>query len=299
MPSITYKLTQKGLCKPPKWLPDNIHYETMMGSMAYGVSQDNSDLDIYGFCIPPKDDVFPHLRGEIIGFGRQINRFEQYQEHHIMDNDARAGKGQEYDLTVYSIVKFFQLVMENNPNMIDSLYTPNDCVLHITTIGQMVRDSRDMFLHKGSWHKFRGYAYSQLSKLSGKTEESKRYESVLKYGYDLKFAYHTVRLVLEAEQILTEGTIDLRRNCDMLRAIRNGEWTEEKVRQWFSEKETALETLYNSSTLKYKSDEAAIKELLLNCLEQHYGSLSNVIEKPKAVNQLVSDIEAILDKYRS
>lgn len=298
MSSVTQKLCNKKLCSPPKWLPSNLHYEVWMGSVAYGVNQDNSDLDIYGFCIPPKEDVFPYLRGEILGFGNQKKRFDQYQQHHIIDQQARGGKGQEYDLTIYSIVKYFQLVMENNPNMIDSLYVPNDCVLHITTIGQMVRDNRDLFLHKGSWHKFRGYAYSQLSKIKGKTKESKRWESIEKYGYDVKFAYHTVRLVLEVEQILTENTIDLRRNAELLKVIRNGEWTEQRIRDWFTAKEKALEPLYHSSDLQYKPDENKIKELLLNCLEQHYGSLSSAIVKPNSTQNLVNEIESVLERYK-
>lgn len=297
MASITYKLAQKGLARPPKWMPDNIHYETMMGSIAYGVSADTSDVDVYGFCLPPLADIFPHLRGEIPGFGRQVNRFEQYQEHHIKDETAWAGKGKEYDVTIYSIVKYFQLCMENNPNMVDSLYTPHDCVLHITKIGQMVRDNRDLFLHKGSWHKYRGYSYSQLSKMSGKTEASKRFEMVQEYGYDLKFAYHVVRLVLEVEQILTEQTLDLRRNSDMLKAIRAGEWTEQQVRDWFAMKERDLDVVYHSSPLRYKPDEDVIKALLLNCLEEHYGSLSNAVIVNNTAS-LVSEIDAVLARYR-
>lgn len=294
MTSTIYSLARRNLIRPPKWLPDNTHYETVMGSIAYGVATDTSDFDVYGFCIPPKENIFPHLAGEIPGFGRQINRFEQYQEQHINDVDAQGGKGREYDLTIYSIVKYFQLVMENNPNMIDSLYTPLDCVLHITKIGQMVRDSRDLFLHKGAWHKFRGYAYSQLSKMSGKTADSKRYESVLKYGYDVKFAYHTVRLVLEVEQILTEHTIDLRRNSDMLKAIRQGEWTEQQVREWFAMKEKQLDGVYNSSTLRYSPDEVAIKGLLLACLEEHYGRLDNIIYIQSDSDRKLQRIKEIL-----
>jgi uncharacterized protein len=157
-------MKQKGLISPPKWLPANVHYEVIMGSTAYGVSSDTSDMDIYGFCIPEKWDVFPHLRGEIPGFGRQIQRFEQYQEHHIKDTEAR----QEYDFSIYSIVKYFHLCMENNPNMCDSLFVPQRCVLYASKIGQMVRDNRKLFLHKGSYQKFRGYAYASLSKLGNR-----------------------------------------------------------------------------------------------------------------------------------
>lgn len=157
------RLTENDAIKPPKWLPDNVMYECMMGSVAYGVSSNDSDVDIYGFCIPPLDMMFPHLRGEIPGFGTQLKRFEQFQEHHV-----EFGKC-EFDLSIYSIVKYFQLCMQNNPNMIDSLFVPSDCVLHNTPVGLMVRDKRKMFLHKGAWHKFRGYAYSQMSRLENKT----------------------------------------------------------------------------------------------------------------------------------
>jgi uncharacterized protein len=90
--AIIQGLARKNLIHPPKWLPDNVHYLTDMGSVAYGTATGDSDVDIYGFCIPPREDVFPHLRGEILGFGRQVNRFEQWQEHHVVTTlPAKAG----------------------------------------------------------------------------------------------------------------------------------------------------------------------------------------------------------------
>ena len=110
-------LAGRGLVKPPRWLPANVMYETIMGSVAYGVSGDSSDLDLYGFAIPPKEDLFPHLRGAIAGFGTPPPRFEQFEAHHVVDPQALGGSGRSHDLTIYSIVKFFQLAMENNPNI--------------------------------------------------------------------------------------------------------------------------------------------------------------------------------------
>ena len=85
--SVIKKLLKSELISPPKFLENSVQYETIMGSMAYGVSGDSSDIDIYGFCIPKKDMIFPHLKGEILGFGRQTKRFEQYQQHGIQAND--------------------------------------------------------------------------------------------------------------------------------------------------------------------------------------------------------------------
>ena len=202
MASTLTRLTERKLISPPKWLPGCVAYETIMGSMAYGVSSDSSDMDVYGFCVPPRDDVFPHLRGEIPGFGRQLQRFEQFQQHHIEDKDALAGHGREYDLTIFSLVKFFQLAMENNPNIVDSLFTPRECVLFCNQIGERVREKRQIFLHRGAWHKFKGYAYSQVHKMEIKTpqEGSKRAQTIEEFGFDLKFAYHVVRLLDEVEQ---------------------------------------------------------------------------------------------------
>lgn len=295
--STVQKLTERGLVKPPKFLPNNIHYETIMGSVAYGVSSDTSDMDVYGFCIPEKDMVFPHLRGEIPGFGRQIQRFEQWQEHHVLDKDALGGKGRTYDLTIYSIIKYFQLCLENNPNMIDSLFTPQTCVLHCTQIGNMVRESRRLFLHKGAWHKFKGYAYSQVHKMNSKqAPEGKRKETVEQHGFDLKYAYHVVRLLDEVEQILTEGDIDLQRNREQLKSIRRGEWTQEAIVVYFERKEKELETLYTASKLQHSPDEAKVKQLLMDCLEQHYGSLADCVVDVDAASQALRDIQAILDR---
>src|SRR5688500_2656981 len=76
--SVTQRLAARKLALPPKWLPNAVAYETIMGSVAYGVSSDTSDMDVYGFCIPPKEMIFPHLAGEIPGFGTQVQRFEVY-----------------------------------------------------------------------------------------------------------------------------------------------------------------------------------------------------------------------------
>lgn len=296
--SITQSLAAKNLAQPPKWLPNAVAYETLMGSVAYGVSSDTSDCDIYGFCLPPKELVFPHLAGEIPGFGAQKPRFDVYQQHHINDPSALGGQGREFDVTIFSIVRFFHLAMENNPNIIDSLFTPAGCVIHSTQVGERVRENRRVFLHKGAWHKFKGYAYSQLHKMEIKSpqEGSRRAELVEQHGFDSKFAYHTVRLLDEVEQILTGGDIDLQRDRERLKAIRRGEWTAEQVKEFFTRKERDLEAAYQNSPLPHGPDEARIKSLLLECLEAHFGSLEKAITVPGRERELLAQIKALCEK---
>lgn len=296
MPSQVDRLMRMGLITPPSFVENNIHYEVMMGSVSYGVSTDMSDIDIYAYCIPSKHVIFPHLSGEILGFGTQQQRFEQYQAHHVFDESTE----REYDLTVYNIIKFFQLCMKNNPNIIDALFVPPRCILQMTQLGNHVREHRKDFLHKGAWHRFKGYAYSQLTKAKGKKpkEGSKRKKLVDDYGHDTKFTYHIVRLIHEVEQIMTEHDLDLERNREQLKSIRRGEWTLEQIEEYFKFKEKQLEELYISSSLRYSPDEEKIKNLLLECLEMHFGSLDGAIEKNVPVESILDEMSEYINRIR-
>ncbi len=223
MVSIVQKCVSAGVAKPPPFVAGSVQYETIMGSNAYGVSGDLSDCDVYGFCMPPKDLVFPHLRGEIQGFGRQVQRFDVWQQHHMQVNET------SYDVSIFSIVRFFHLCMENNPNMIDSLFTPQRCVVFCTPLGDMVRERRRLFLHKGAWHKFKGYAYAQLE-------------------------------------------------------------------NYFAQREKDLESVYSTSKLRHSPDEAAIRSLLMHCLEHFYGDLSRAVVGTDKAENVLRDICAVLSK---
>ncbi len=299
MSSKTQHLIKQGLLKsPPKFLETGVQYEVVMGSIAYGVAEENSDMDIYGFAIPPRDWVFPHLRGDIPGFDEAGVQFEQIQQHHMLDKSARGGKGREYDLVIYSIIKYFRLLMDNNPNIIDSLFVPRNCVLYSTAVGEMLRERRHIFLHKGCWAKFKGYAYSQVHKMRTKVPEGGRKAIIDEFGYDVKFAYHVVRLLNEVEQILIEKDLDLARNKEQLKSIRRGEWSQQAIEEYFSDKEKQLEQIYLESTLPPKPDKAEIKKLLLECLEHHYGSLSEcVIQEDQALSAL-REIESIVQRIK-
>lgn len=289
------RLLKMNLIKPPKHLENSIQYEIMSGSISYGIATEDSDIDIVGFSIPPKEIIFPHTAGYIAGFDSKYERFEQYQQNHIIDTTDN----KEYDVTIYSIIKYFKLCMQNNPNMIDSLFVPRRCVLYMTEIGNLVRENRKMFLHKGSWHRFKGYAYQQIHKMKTKTplQGSKRWKLTKKYGYDVQFASHTVRLLNEIEQILIKEDLDLEENREQLKSIKRGEWSENQVLEYFDTKEKALEEIYLNSSLPYGPPEEKIKTLLINCLEMYFGSLHNVIQKPSQIDNFINDLNSLIYSY--
>lgn len=292
MANIFQTLTDQGVITPPKWLPANTQYLVVMGSRAYGVARPGkSDWDMYGFAIPPKQIVFPHLTGAIPGFGKSPPGFAQYEKSHVR-NDA-----DEYDFRIMSIVKYFHLCTACNPDVLDSLFVPEDCVLHASRIAGMVRDRRHSFLNrKDVWRAFSGYAKSQIHKLKTKKSEGKRAADVEREGVDRKFAYHGVRLLDEAEQLLTTGTLDLRRSRDTLLEIRrDGGMPLDEIIAWVESKQVELQTAYETSDLPETRPEAELLQLLYDCLEEHFGSLEATQPRPGRALTTLRMIREVID----
>jgi predicted nucleotidyltransferase len=292
--SYVRRVHTKQLATMPPYVHGGLQYEVIMGSFAYGVSSDASDTDVYGFCIPPKSVIFPHTTSKFIfGYDKTVpGNFEQWQQHHIIDKE----KKKEYDFSIFNIAKYFRLCADGNPNMIDSLFVPLRCVTHSTAIGTLVRERRFDFLSKKCWHTFKGYAYSQMHKMDIKNPEGKRKLMVEKYGYDVKYAYHLVRLLNEIEQILLEGDLDLERNREQLKAIRKGKWTVSEVKEYFNDKEKSLENLYITSELPNKAQYDKIRELLFDCLAMWFDEDVKPAQE-NLINDLFYDMQDLLNRY--
>lgn len=247
---------------------------TIMGSHAYGTNTPTSDTDFYGFVVPPIEYIFPHTTGNIFGFEKNVQNFDQYQGHHL---DCGDGYG-EYDLTIYNITRYFYLCSDGNPNMLDSLFTDNDSLVFVDDIGQIVRDNRKLFLSQKAYHTFRGMAFSHISRLKNRQREGNRLELINKYGFDVKDASHIVRLIMELKQILIDGDLDLKANSKMILGVKNGNWTKEEVISFFEQQIKLLDNIIEEGNVyvPYSPDQKKIKSLLEWCLEESYGSLSKV-----------------------
>lgn len=124
------------------WLVPNTIFLTLHGSHAYGTNTPTSDVDVKGFCIPPRE--------YFLGFSKS---FEQ-------------AEFKEPDGVVYEIRKFFKLARDCNPNIIEVLHTDESDWCGITELGRKIVDSRDLFLSMKAKHTFSGYAHAQLKRIN-------------------------------------------------------------------------------------------------------------------------------------
>jgi uncharacterized protein len=169
----------------------------------------------------------------------------------------------EFDIQIFNISKYFRLCLDGNPNMLDSLFTPNSCITYTTKIGQEVRANRRLFVSNRVWTTFCGYSKAQYAKGS-KLPDDKCF----------KYWYHLIRLLNEVEQLITSGEMDLQLNSTLLGEIKKGLWTRAQVDTYFGNKYKYLESIFEKANLLPKQPkEKGVKALLLNCLEEYYGTL--------------------------
>ena len=67
--------------------------------------------------------------------------------------------------------------------------------------------------------------------------------------YDSKYAMHLVRLLLQCQQVLENGDLDLMKDKELFKSIRRHEWKEQDIKDFFTEKDKYLEKLYQESSL--------------------------------------------------
>ena len=174
---ITEKISsdEYSFLRDDKHLKNNIILLTLGGSHAYGMDNEESDLDVRGIALNSSDEIL---------LGKD---FEQ-----VVNTDT--------DTTVYSFNKMIELLTKSNPNTIEILGCKPEHYLYLSDIGRELIDSRKMFLSKLCIHTFGGYSSAQLRRLENKAarlvgqaqNEAYILKSINNARYDFKNRYFQV-----------------------------------------------------------------------------------------------------------
>lgn len=114
--------------------------ECISGSQAYGLATPTSDVDIKGVFISPKESFYS------LGYFDQVN-----------ENNN--------NVAYFELGKFIDLLSKNNPNMLELLDMPADCILYQHELFDRIK-AKD-FISKLCKDAFAGYAMTQLKKARG------------------------------------------------------------------------------------------------------------------------------------
>lgn len=230
---------------------NNLIIKGITGSHLYGTETEASDIDYMGVFIPPPDYMYG------------LKRCEQV----ILKEKNAQGVLEEY--TCYTLEKYISLAIGNNPNILSLFYTPQDRLVYVNEFGKELLANRNLFLSKKSYHTFRGYAHAQRKKITSKEKVlGHRIDLIEKFGYDVKFAMHLLRLLYEGLDILVGK--ELIYPCPMRRlfsSIRRGEKTLEWVLNEADRLEKLIDEAYLRSDLQYSADQVAIEALQMKMFE--------------------------------
>lgn len=101
-----------------------------------------------------------------------------------------------------------------------------------------------------------------------KTRNPKRAELEAKHGYDTKHGSHVVRLIRMGEEIMRDKKVIVKRpDADELLAIRRGEWSYDKLIEYYEETDAKLKELYKESDLRKTPDINKIDEVCIEIVE--------------------------------
>jgi uncharacterized protein len=175
-------------------------YRCVVGSRAYGLDTEASDVDRRGFYLPPAE-----IHWSLYGVPEQL------------ENAAT----QE---CYWEVQKFLGMALKANPNVLECLYTP--LVELATPLAEELLGMRAIFLSRLIYQTYNGYAMSQFKKL----EQDLRAVGTIRW----KHAMHLIRLLLAGITALREGTVPVGVGAqrERLLAIRRGEVPWEEVDAW-------------------------------------------------------------------
>jgi uncharacterized protein len=231
------------------------------GSELHGAKvRDTDDMDIYGVYVEP-----PELA---IGLDRS--------EHYVWStagNERRNGPD-DVDVTLYSLRKWAQLAAKGNPTALHFLFAGH--AGH--NIWQKIVKNTEAFLCRQSATQFLGFADDQLKRVTGEKgrgRKGQRPELEQEFGYDTKAAMHTLRLLYECIELMSEGRITLPRpERDLLIHVRTGGWTLEKLIQEAYKLFAAAKEAQLHSSLPESIDRQRISRLIADAY-MHYWQQPN------------------------
>ena len=206
-------------------------YCCIVGSRAFGLAEDESDIDRRGIYLPPAN-----LHWSLAGMPAQLE-FDETEE------------------VYWEFEKFIRLALKANPNVLECLYTP--LVEKATDLACELLAMRDAFLSQLVYQTYNGYVLSQFKKM----QRSLDTHGQVKW----KHAMHLIRLLLAGIAILREGRVPVSvgEHRDRLLAIRRGEMTFREVEGWRQSLQVEFERAFETTSLPERPDYEQANDLLI------------------------------------
>jgi hypothetical protein len=188
---------------------------------------------------------------------------------------VRSGPG-DTDLVMYSLRKYLRLAVKGNPTVLLPLYAPGKDLVKVTDLGRSLRELRSAFLSRLAVQRFLGYMHSQHQRMLGRASGMpNRPELVARYGWDVKYGSHALRLAYQGHEIAAAGTLTLPlepTQRERVLAVKRGEVPRAEVSAEIDRLERAVRALLDDGCpLPDRADVPRITEWAVAAQRDHWG----------------------------
>lgn len=121
-------------------------FEAVVGSRAYGTARPESDEDRKGIYVEPAQALLT------------------LQERPSQRSDPKG------DTVYFSLRRFLELALGANPNIIELLFMPEDCIRQLDPVVQPLLESRNLFVTRQAYVSHVRYAQAQIKKARGQNK---------------------------------------------------------------------------------------------------------------------------------
>lgn len=252
---------------PLEYAEHNTILRTLVGSSVHGVAVEGTDdRDELGVYVEPPDAVLG------------ARPMDQRAVWRTQPEGVRSGPG-DIDLVMYSLRHYMDLAMKGNPTVLTPLFAPTADVLEVDELGERLRALRWKFLTLSAVRRFVGYLDSQHERMMGGGKRNRvpnRPELIKKYGWDVKYGSHALRLSIQGLEVVATGRLTLPMpptERDIVLGVKRGEYDREMVSWWITRQRRAIvarmET--NPAALPEYPDRDAMSAFMVDAHRSHWG----------------------------
>lgn len=201
---------------------ERVIFQCVIGSRAYGLADEASDIDRRGCYLPPAE-----LHWSLYSVPEQLE-CEPTQE------------------AYWELQKFIVLALKANPNVLECLYSP--MIEKVTPLGEELLGLRSIFLSQLVYQTYNGYVMSQFRKMQADLRNQGRVKP--------KHVMHLIRLLISGIHVLREGFVPVRveEHRSRLLAIKRGEMPWEESEAWRISLHAEFERAVGDSQLPERPD---------------------------------------------
>lgn len=232
----------------PSWLDHEV-LRSVVGSGVHGIAiPGTDDHDEYGVYVETPDNVFAVSDYYVSPRTLEVKKRRMDYTARTQHEGARSGHG-DIDLVVYSLRKYLRLSIKGNPTALLPLFAPASDIIVTSDIGEELRANRSWFMSAYAVDRFMGYMQAQHQRMLGLGKRNRvpnRPELIEKYGWDVKYGSHALRLAYEGYEIAKTGHLTLpmvRVQRERVLSVKRGEVPREEVSAEISEYEEKVRQL--------------------------------------------------------